>query len=636
MSVPFGFNRISLMWQLLIPSVLAIVLSVVAVQTWTLRVSQTALEAQMKVNVDASLALLKAYLVPLGRDWSLADGRLRLGSAIINGQDDLVDRAIQANGGVATIFSGDERVATTVRKSDGTRATGTKLTDPAVRDVVLNQGQVYHGTATVLGRRYISVYEPLRDGDGKVVGLLFSGVPEDGLESVKADIIWQATLAAVLVVTLFAVIRSWVLVRSLRPLNDLASTTRRIANGDLDTEVPNLERRDQIGQMAQAVEVFKTAALGKIRLESETSDQRRSAERDKQRDEAARAQIATAQADVVRQVAAGLERLANGDLTFRLDQPFAADYEQLRVNFNEAMGQLEELVGGITSNTDALRQGADDMAGAADDLNRRTEQQASSLEETAAALDEITATVSQTAEGAKQARQIVSQTRVDAEHSGQVVEQAVTAMGHIEASSREIGQIIGLIDEIAFQTNLLALNAGVEAARAGEAGRGFAVVASEVRALAQRSHDAAKDIKTLVSNSAEQVKTGVKLVGETGQLLANIVIQVAEVTETVSAIAAAAQEQAIGLAEVNRAVNQMDQVTQQNTNMVELSTASSHALVQKTEQLARLTGRFQLGKDERGRLAPVVRGQHRPGPVAVFAKTDRPAALATTPQKRRQ
>ncbi len=323
---------------------------------------------------------------------------------------------------------------------------------------------------------------------------------------------------------------------------------------------------------------------------------------------------------MVRQVAAGLERLASGDLTFRLEQPFAADYEQLRINFNGAMGQLEELVGGITSNTDALRRGADEMAGAADDLSRRTERQAASLEETAAALDEITATVSQTAEGAKQARQIVSRTRVDAEHSGQVVEQAVTAMGHIEESSREIGQIIGLIDEIAFQTNLLALNAGVEAARAGEAGRGFAVVASEVRALAQRSHDAAKDIKTLVSNSAEQVNAGVKLVGETGQLLANIVIQVAEVTETVSAIAAAAQEQAIGLAEVNRAVNQMDQVTQQNMTMVEQSTAASHALVQKTEQLGHLTGRFQLGKDERGKPAPVSR--NRPGNVAVFSKTE--------------
>ena len=287
------------MWQLLISSVLAIILSVVAVQTWTLRVSQTALEAQMEVNVDASLALLKAYLAPLGSEWSLEDGHLRLGSTLIDGQDDLVDRAAQATGGVATIFGGDERITTTVKKSDGSRARGTKLTDPAVRDMVLTQGRTYHGTATVLDKRYISVYEPVRDRAGQVVGLLFSGVPADQLEAVQTDIIWQATLAAVIVITLFGLIRGWVLVRSLRPLNDLASTTRRIASGDLDTEVPSLARRDQIGQMAEAVEVFKIAALGKIRLESETSDQRRSAEHEKQRSEAARTQIATAQADVV-------------------------------------------------------------------------------------------------------------------------------------------------------------------------------------------------------------------------------------------------------------------------------------------------------------------------------------------------
>jgi methyl-accepting chemotaxis protein len=249
----------------------------------------------------------------------------------------------------------------------------------------------------------------------------------------------------------------------------------------------------------------------------------------------------------------------------------------------------------IVTNTSGLRTGTEEITQASDDLSRRTEQQAASLEETAAALDEITATVRKTAEGAKQARDVVSQTRSDAEQSGEVVRHAVAAMSSIEQSSQQISQIIGVIDEIAFQTNLLALNAGVEAARAGDAGRGFAVVASEVRALAQRSAEAAKEIKTLISTSAKQVGAGVKLVGETGESLGRIVIQVAEITTVVTEIAASAQEQATGLHEVNTAINQMDQVTQQNAAMVEQSTAASHALAQETSELVRLTERFQIG-----------------------------------------
>jgi len=255
-------------------------------------------------------------------------------------------------------------------------------------------------------------------------------------------------------------------------------------------------------------------------------------------------------------------------------------------------------VGGIRSGTSEITQ-------AADDLSRRTEQQAASLEQTAAALDEITATVRRTAEGSKHALAVVSKTKTDAEQSGEVVRQAVAAMGGIEKSSQQIGQIIGVIDEIAFQTNLLALNAGVEAARAGDAGRGFAVVASEVRALAQRSAEAAKEIKALISASAQQVGSGVKFVGETGEALSRIVAQVAEINSAVGEIASAAQEQATGLAEVNTAVNQMDQVTQQNAAMVEQSTAASHALAGEAEELARLTGRFQLGQEEGGMPANV-------------------------------
>jgi methyl-accepting chemotaxis protein len=239
--------------------------------------------------------------------------------------------------------------------------------------------------------------------------------------------------------------------------------------------------------------------------------------------------------------------------------------------------------------------GTQQIATASNDLSRRTEQQASSLEETAAALDEITATVRKAAEGATHARKVVADTKVDAEKSGEVVRKAVDAMGSIEKSSQQIGQIIGVIDEIAFQTNLLALNAGVEAARAGDAGRGFAVVASEVRALAQRSAEAAKEIKALISTSTQQVSEGVQLVAETGNSLERIMSKVAEINTVVSDIAAGAQEQATGLQQVNTAVNEMDKVTQQNAAMAEEATAAGRSLAVEAEQLAGLVGQFRLG-----------------------------------------
>jgi methyl-accepting chemotaxis protein len=326
---------------------------------------------------------------------------------------------------------------------------------------------------------------------------------------------------------------------------------------------------------------------------------------------------------VVQGLAQGLEKLSAGDLTYRLAEPFPADYVKIQNDFNAAMGQLQDAMSVVVGNVRGIRNGSSEISTAAEHLSRRTEQQAASLEETAAALDEITATVRKAAQGAKAAADVVLAARGDAHTSGEVVRQAVAAMSEIENSAREITQIISVIDEIAFQTNLLALNAGVEAARAGEAGKGFAVVASEVRALAQRSADAAKEIKALISASTAQVGSGVRLVGETGEALQRIVGRVAEIDGLVSEISASAQEQSTALAQVNSAVNQMDQMTQQNAAMVEESTAASHSLANEAETLAGSVGRFSIGE-----AAPMARkAPARPAAVSMKRPSHQGSAI---------
>ena len=370
-----------------------------------------------------------------------------------------------------------------------------------------------------------------------------------------------------------------------RPIIAMTAAMDRLAKGDKSVTIPAVGQRDEVGRMADAVLAFKDAAIEKDRLEAEALSQRSLGEQERAANEAEKARVAEEDRVALTALADGLSAMSNGDLTHRFTAQVAPRAESLKADFNAAIAQLQRAISVVVSNVSGIRSGASEISQAADDLSRRTEQQAASLEETAAALDEITATVNKTASGARQASDVVQAARGDAEKSGMVVRDAVSAMQAIEGSSNQINQIIGVIDEIAFQTNLLALNAGVEAARAGDAGRGFAVVASEVRALAQRSAEAAKEIKTLISASTGQVGAGVKLVGETGEALQRIVDRVAEIDSLVTEIAASAQEQAVGLAQVNTAVNQMDQVTQQNAAMVEQSTAASHSLAQEAESL---------------------------------------------------
>ena len=395
------------------------------------------------------------------------------------------------------------------------------------------------------------------------------------------------------------------------PVAAMTAAMRRLASGDNGVTIPATGRKDEIGEMAAAVATFKEAAIEKIRIEGAAASQRQAAD-------AERAAVADEKAEVERSDAVNigalneaLDRLASGDLTHRITIPFSPKAESLKTNFNAAADRMQDAMKAISVATGGVSSGSDEIASASDDLSRRTEQQAASLEETAAALDQITATVRKTASGAKEASSVVAAARTDAEKSGRIVSQAVQAMTEIEASSVQVSQIIGVIDEIAFQTNLLALNAGVEAARAGEAGRGFAVVAQEVRALAQRSADAAKEIKTLIANSTAQVDRGVKLVGETGGSLTGIVSKVVEIDGLISEIARSASEQATGLNQVNAAVNQMDHVTQQNAAMVEQTTAAAANLRTEAHDLADMVGRFRVGHETSSARAAAPQSPHQ-------------------------
>jgi methyl-accepting chemotaxis protein len=417
--------------------------------------------------------------------------------------------------------------------------------------------------------------------------------------------------AALSIAAAFAI--AWLLSRTIaRPVIEMTGLMRKLAAGDNAVEIEGRERRDEIGQMAAAVQVFKDAAIEKLALEAAAEKQRQAAEEERARNDALRAQAEREQAAVVAATARGMGALSAGDLTFRIAEPFPGDYEQLRTDFNGSMAKLEETMKVVVGNASGIHSSSQEVTVASDDLAKRTEQQAAGLEETAAALDEITATVRKTAESAGQVRTVAISAKEGAEAGGEIVSQAVVAMGQIEQSARQINQIIGVIDEIAFQTNLLALNAGVEAARAGDAGKGFAVVASEVRALAQRSADAAKEIKTLIADSTAKVDDGVKLVGDTGRALERIVGEVNQINALVSEIALAAQEQATGLGQVNVAVNQMDQVTQQNAAMVEETTAASHSLSREASVLSDLMGQFRLANAGRPEAAARPAGGRNP------------------------
>jgi methyl-accepting chemotaxis protein len=427
-------------------------------------------------------------------------------------------------------------------------------------------------------------------------------------------------LGAVMLALYFAV-RSFVQ----RPLGGLVASVNALSAGQYGEPVAGQERGDEIGSVAKALEGFRFALADTRRLEAEADNQRNAAEAERGRSESERQQSVTLQRHIVSIVGAGLSELSNGNLGHRITEDFPGEYDKLKQDFNAALASLEETINTMNLSVANIGSGTGEISGSASDLAKRTEQQAASLEETAAALNEITAQVNSSAEHARTAAENVNFACEDAEKSGEVVRKAISSMQGIEQSSTEVSRIIGVIDEIAFQTNLLALNAGVEAARAGEAGKGFAVVAQEVRELAQRSANAAKEIKALINTSALQVKEGVDLVGRAGDTLHKIAEQVMGINGLIRQISASAGEQAIGLKEINQAMNQMDQVTQQNAAMVEETTAASVTLNDEAQTLKTLVTRFRVsGQGNAAALrstaqqmrAPAAAPSYRPAPAA--------------------
>lgn len=453
----------------------------------------------------------------------------------------------------------------------------------------------------ILYKRLSPIEEKITAASSELVNINTSGA-DKAYETSKA--VFSNALILSITATgatlLFVISAIWFAVVGIaRPIQSITSAMKKLASGNTSFEVPFSGRHDEIGEMAAAVAVFRANAITNRQLEADAETTRTMTEQERRNKAAADRARADEMAQATNGLATGLKHLADGDLTFKLTETFALEFESLREDFNSAVIQLSNTLRAVSVATGTIDSGSREVSTSADDLSKRTEQQAAALEETAAALDQITVNVTNSSKRADEARKVAVLANESAEQSGRVVASAVDAMQKIEQSSNQVSNIIGVIDEIAFQTNLLALNAGVEAARAGEAGKGFAVVAQEVRELAQRSAKAAKEIKDLISNSSLEVQNGVRLVSETGQALHTIERYIVTVNQHMDAIATSAREQSVGLSEVNTAVNQMDQVTQQNAAMVEETSAAGATLASESGKLRDLIGKFQLGDTAR-------------------------------------
>ncbi len=459
---------------------------------------------------------------------------------------------------------------------------------------------------------YIQFYEPW----GWIVG---TGSYVHDVEAVLVEMRNRQGIIFLIGLIAVSVVAYWATRSVTNPLSSMKERMLSMTKGDIQSPILYTEYKSELGDMARSLNVFRSGLQRQKELEHEQQEQQKVV------------------SHVVDVLSSHLAKMSNGDLDIKIKEQFPNEYEQLRGDFNKTLDTLQTTISEVIDASGSIRNGAVEISQASDDLSHRTESQAATLEETAAALDELTSSVRSAADGARSVEATMSEAREQAEVSGEVVRNAVSAMTEIEESSNHIAQIISVIDDIAFQTNLLALNAGVEAARAGEAGRGFAVVASEVRALAQRSSDAAMEIKKLISDSSQQVERGVDLVGKAGEALEQIVERVSHISTLISGIAEGAADQSTGLAEINTGMTQLDQVTQQNAAMVEEATAAGHLLNTDAGKLAELVSYFRTSSAVQAPVsapaprAPSAHGDWEQGAAEQEAKPDtaeQPVAMA--------
>ena len=550
-----------------------------------------------------------------------ATGSLLNGDQTLNANFTQVDAFEQTTGGVATVFmrKGDdfERITTSLKKQDGQRAVGTLLARAHPAYALMLQGQPYTGRAVLFGKPYMTHYEPVRDGAGSVVAILFIGFD-------IAD--FQASLISMVEAARFFETGGTYVIDPRKSNAEAVFVSHPTAAGKKVLEAfPEAEplltqlRAGPTGALHNQSAMYAPGVVDSWTVARSAKDGGWWVIADVSDHEAMASHWGTIRAFwamlgfatvligaglfwlIRRQVSRPLAELtaavttvAHGDLSqpfrsARLDEigTLVSEVETMRLRFLDMMTQ-------VRSATDSINTASSEIASGNQDLSARTEQAASNLEETAASMEQITSTVRQSADSARQANQLAASASQIAVRGGQVVGQVVTTMDEINASSKKISDIIGVIDAIAFQTNILALNAAVEAARAGEQGRGFAVVAGEVRNLAQRSAEAAKEIKGLIGSSVNRVEAGSRLVAEAGQTMSEIVGSVQRVSDIIGEITAAAGEQSDGIGQVNVAVNQLDQMTQQNAALVEESAAAAESLRDQASRLSQVVQVFRL------------------------------------------
>lgn len=506
--------------------------------------------------------------------------------------DNSLDQVRELTGAHVTVFRWNPatnefvRDATTIETAPGVRAVGTLLARGAVYDAMMS-GTPFFGEADILGTSYVTYYHPVLDADGNPVAILFSGYETSLLSSFIAAVVAKALAVSLVVATAIMGLLTWITARALAPLEGVTKSIVDLTHGNLHDAIQSTDRNDEIGQIANSLVTLQGTMQETAQLKD--ADAARAEKDAKKRHE---------QNQVVDALTEGLARLGSLDLTHQIEStdaaPFPADYESLRTSFNILVDNLSDSVEAIRDVAEEVNQDAREMASSSADLSGRTESQAATLEQSAAALEELSESVQSTARNATDAEATTTDNRVVAKQTGEIVENAITAMTAIEESSQKITQIISVIDDIAFQTNLLALNAGVEAARAGEAGRGFAVVASEVRALAQHSSSSAQEIKALIASSSAQVASGSKLVRNAGASIDDIISRVDRVAKLVSDIAIGAKEQSIGVTEINSGMRDLDGATQRNAAMAEEASAASENLTTAADRLAEQLARFQI------------------------------------------